>query len=55
MYRQAADRHRDLYVLDLLIARGIDGDKIIVVTNGIDPFQLSPGLGSRRASRASGT
>jgi colanic acid biosynthesis glycosyl transferase WcaI len=28
---------------DLLIARGIDGDKIIVVTNGIDPDQLSPG------------
>jgi colanic acid biosynthesis glycosyl transferase WcaI len=44
LYRQA-----DLIVTvtstsrDLLIARGIDGDKIIVITNGIDPVQLSPG------------
>lgn len=44
LYRQA-----DLIVTvtitsrDLLIARGIDGDKIVVVTNGIDPFQLTPG------------
>jgi colanic acid biosynthesis glycosyl transferase WcaI len=29
---------------DLLIARGVDGSKIIVVTNGIDPFQLTPGI-----------
>jgi colanic acid biosynthesis glycosyl transferase WcaI len=28
---------------DLLMARGIDGNKIVVVTNGIDPFQLTPG------------
>ena len=29
---------------DLLIARGIDGNKIIVVTNGIDTAMLTPGI-----------
>jgi colanic acid biosynthesis glycosyl transferase WcaI len=44
LYRQA-----DLIVTvtsssrDLLIARGIDGDKIAVVSNGIDTGQLTPG------------
>jgi glycosyltransferase involved in cell wall biosynthesis len=44
LYRQA-----DLIVTvtwssrDLLIARGIDGDKIVVVSNGIDTGQLTPG------------
>jgi colanic acid biosynthesis glycosyl transferase WcaI len=44
LYRQA-----DLIVTvtwssrDLLIARGIDGNKIMVVTNGIDTDQLTPG------------
>jgi glycosyltransferase involved in cell wall biosynthesis len=44
LYRQA-----DLIVTvtsssrDLLMARGIDGDKIVVVTNGIDVGQLTPG------------
>jgi glycosyltransferase involved in cell wall biosynthesis len=28
---------------DILIARGIDGNKIVVVTNGIDSRQLTPG------------
>ncbi len=28
---------------DLLIARGIDGNKIVVVTNGIDTAELTPG------------
>ena len=45
LYRQA-----DLIVVvtnssrDLLIARGIDGNKIIVVTNGIDTAMLTPGI-----------
>jgi colanic acid biosynthesis glycosyl transferase WcaI len=44
LYRQA-----DLIVTvtsssrDLLMARGIDGDKIVVVSNGIDVGQLTPG------------
>ena len=44
LYRQA-----DLIVTvtsssrDLLMARGVDGDKIVVVSNGIDVGQLTPG------------
>lgn len=44
LYRQA-----DLIVMvtnasrDILMARGVDGDKIIVVTNGIDTAALTPG------------
>jgi colanic acid biosynthesis glycosyl transferase WcaI len=42
-------RHADLIVTvtsssrDLLMARGIEGDKIVVITNGIDTGQLTPG------------
>ena len=31
---------------DILMSRGIDGDKIVVVTNGIDSLQLTPGPAS---------
>lgn len=31
---------------DILISRGIDGNKIVVVTNGIDSLQLTPGPAS---------
>jgi colanic acid biosynthesis glycosyl transferase WcaI len=50
MVEQFLYREADLIVTvtwsfrDLLIARGIHGKKIIVVTNGIDTDQLTPGL-----------
>lgn len=36
---------------DILIARGIDGSKIVVVTNGIDTRQLTPGPASEQLRR----
>lgn len=39
---------------DILMARGIDGDKIVVVTNGIDSQQLTPGPASQELCRKLG-